>query len=266
MAGFRAYFEDLKGAAPGGKIRLSPEESRHLCGALRARKGDIADVFDLGGAVMRCEIEAASARCAELRALEALRPGRAGGGAVLAQCMPKGGVFEDIISASVQIGVRKIVPVISERCVVRLSGAEAEAKAAKWRARIVESVKQSANFDFPEICAPLSFAGFMASAGEVLGRDCVRIVASLDAENPRPLLSALEAEAVSSPSACVLVGPEGDLSPEEYASAYAAGFAPASLGGCVMKSGVAACFSMSVCAAFFAAREGPSAGGREIRQ
>ena len=69
MSGFRAYFENLKDAKLGGALFLSPDESRHLCGALRAQKSDKVDVFDLSGGVLECEISVPSPKKAELKIL-----------------------------------------------------------------------------------------------------------------------------------------------------------------------------------------------------
>ena len=57
MAGFRAYF-DFKNFTEklDGQITLSPEESRHLCGSLRAKVGDDVDAFDLNGNICKCKI------------------------------------------------------------------------------------------------------------------------------------------------------------------------------------------------------------------
>ena len=72
MAGFRAYcdftsgtnFISLKNGA--GKLELSPEESRHLCGSLRAVKTDAVEAFDLDGNIFACEISEASQKRAVL--------------------------------------------------------------------------------------------------------------------------------------------------------------------------------------------------------
>ncbi len=250
MSGFRAYFENLKDAESGGALFLSAEESRHLCGALRAQKSDKVDVFDLSGTVLECEISAASPKKAELKILSkrGLKDGRTP--IILAQCMPKGKTFDDIIKSAVQLGASAIVPIVSERTIVRFSNAKDRlSKLEKWRAQIVEAVKQSANMLALKIFEPVDFCDFIKRADFFIPAGCVKIVASLDAENPEPMLSILEEK--NPDGACVLIGPEGDLSKEEYKAAYLEGFVPATLGGNVMKSDVAACFSISVCSAYF---------------
>lgn len=250
MSGFRAYFENLKDAELGGALFLSSEESRHLCGALRAQKSDKVDVFDLSGIVFECEISAASSKKAELKILSRREIKDVRTPIILAQCMPKGKTFDDIIKSAVQLGATSIIPIVSERTVVRFLGVKDRlSKLEKWRAQIVEAVKQSANMLALKIFEPVDFDDFIKRADFFIPDGCVKIVASLDAENPKPMLAILEEKNPN--GACVLIGPEGDLSKEEYNKSYAAGFEPATLGDNVMKSDVAAGFSISVCGAYF---------------
>lgn len=250
MSGFRAYFEDLKNVKVGDDLFLSNDESRHLCGALRAQKADKVDVFDLSNIVCECEIANASSKKAELKILSIreLKDDRAQ--IILAQCMPKGKTFDDIIKLAIQLGATAIIPIVSKRTIVRFAGEkDSLAKLEKWRAQIIEAVKQSANMLALKIFEPISFSDFIAKSNSLLPAESTRIVASLDAENPKPLLSILDDE--NSRGVCVLIGPEGDLSQAEYKMAYEAGFIASTLGENVMKSDVAAGFSISVCSAFF---------------
>ena len=257
MAGFRAYIESLKDLNAGGFVFLSEAESRHLCGSLRAQNGDEVDVFDLSDFYFNCEILNASPKKAELKILEKRAVRQARNPIVLAQCMPKGGTFDSIISSAIQLGATAILPIISERTIVRFADSrEAGRKLEKWRARVIEAVKQSSNLAALKISAPSSLEDFLNGADALLPEKCARLVASLEAENPKPILSALEDAGAD--GACVLIGPEGDLSDGEYKAAYAAGFKPVTLGANVMKCEVAAGYSMSVCASYFLKK---SAGG-----
>ena len=77
MSGFRAYCDfsafSAGGEIPvGGAVELNAAESRHLCGALRARAGDMVDVFDAKGSAYRCELAGASSKSAGFLRLEHL--------------------------------------------------------------------------------------------------------------------------------------------------------------------------------------------------
>ena len=131
MSGFRAYcdFSELceGGEIPvGGSVELNAAESRHLCGSLRARAGDIVDVFDAKGNAYRCELAEASSKSAALRVIGRLYPKSPDVEVYLAQCLPKGSAFDEIIRQSVELGVSGIYPLMSCRSVVRIGRADAE--------------------------------------------------------------------------------------------------------------------------------------------
>ncbi len=246
MSGFRAFFDF--GAHPSGAapLRLSPDESRHLCGSLRAREGDIVDLFDLSGRVKRCRIVSADPKCAELIVEGDIPVPHSSMRVYLAQCLPKGKVFDDIIRQSVEIGISGIFPIFSSRTQVRMDECKSDKKCSKWRARVVEAVKQSANFCSFEIAEPTGLGDFLRSRS---GGFDLKIVASLRS-GAKPISHILNS--CGSPNGvCMLVGPEGDLTGEEYDMAEAAGFIPATLGKNVMKCDTAALFALSAVSAHF---------------
>ena len=244
MAGLRAYF-DFGGNAHTDRICLSPDESRHLCGSLRAQTGDEVDVFDLSGCVKHCRIAAANQKRAELEVLGDVEIRKPETQIYLAQCMPKGKVFDDIIRQSVEVGAAGIFPLVSDRTLVRIDGAEKGRKLDKWTTHIVEAVKQSANFSGFEMAQARSFSDFIANA---CGAFDLKIVASLQPDS-KPIFDILQS-APDAKNVCILIGPEGDMTPAEYAAAAGAGFRPATLGVNVMKCDTAALFALSATSAY----------------
>lgn len=254
MSGFRAYCENLKNVAPEDVLCLSADESRHLCGALRARVGDAVDAFDLSGLVANSEICEANTRAAKLKVRSVSTAKSRASRVILAQALPKGKTFDDIISLCVQIGISAIYPIVSEHCVVRLEARDSKRKLEKWRQQLIEAVKQSANMSAPEIMEPMGLSEFLSRSESFEG--IAKFVASLDAKNPDSLLRALCCGAKDASGACVLIGCEGDFSKREYEAAYAKNFTPVTLGDNVLKCDVAAAYSMSLCSAFFADKSG----------
>ena len=72
MAGFRAYFDFSQNTDTqvGSLITLSQDESRHLCGSLRAKSGESVDIFDLNGNFRHCEIIDANQKRTQLKIIE----------------------------------------------------------------------------------------------------------------------------------------------------------------------------------------------------
>lgn len=189
MAGLRAYHNfSESGQLPqaGCRIVLSADESRHLCGSLRARSGEAVDVFDLSGTVFRCRIAEASQRACSVEVVSRVEVCGSGTRVYLAQCLPKGRVFDEIVRQCVELGAAGIIPIISERSVFRSAAEDMTGKFSKWRARVIEAVKQSANFIKFDIRAPRSLGDFFDSCGEF----DLRIVASLE-PGALPILGAL---------------------------------------------------------------------------
>ncbi len=256
MAGFRAYcdftsgtnFISLKNGA--GKLELSPEESRHLCGSLRAVKTDAVEAFDLDGNIFACEISEASQKRAVLNILSKVERAKSDSQIYIAQCLPKSKAFEEIIRQSVEVGAAGIIPLLSEHTLVRFSdNIDAEKKLKKWRVHIIEAVKQSANFSSFELPPPQGFKDFLADSGKF----DILIAASLR-QNSKPILETLSEASkhlIRPFKACILIGPEGDLTESEYDAAESAGFKPVTLGGNVMKCDTAALCALSCTVNFF---------------
>lgn len=235
MAGFRAYF-DFKNFTEklDGQITLSPEESRHLCGSLRAKVGDDVDAFDLNGNICKCKILDANPKKTTLSIGQKVNRPERETEIYLLQCLPKGKTFDDIIRQSVELGVAGIFPIISQFSQVKIDTSEAEKKRAKWEAQVIEAVKQSSNFSGFEIFKPTTFKQLFAN----LPQFDLKIVASLQANAVR--ISKAFANIQKPKKVAVLIGPEGDLSPTEYQDANNADFKPITLGKNVLKSETAA--------------------------
>ena len=234
MAGFRAYFDFQNFDKNIEQITLSSDESRHLCGSLRAKVDDHVDVFDLRGNICKCKILDANQKRTILTIQQKTpRPVRETE-IYLLQCLPKGKTFDDIIRQSVELGVAGIYPIISQFSQVKIDNSEAEKKRAKWQTQIIEAVKQSSNFSGFEIFTPITFKNLFSS----LPNFDLKIVASLQPNATR--ISTAFANIEKPKSVAILIGPEGDLSPSEYQDANNANFKPITLGNNVLKSETAA--------------------------
>lgn len=252
MAGFRAYFDFSKietNPTQGDVLDLSAEESRHLCASLRAQCGDALDVFDLDGNVYSCKLKEASPKRASVEILERKSIYEPKVKIYAAQCLPKGGVFDDILRQAVELGASGIIPLISQRSQIKLDKEDAQKKMSKWRAHIIEAIKQSANFARFELREAQTLKAFLEKSDEF----DFKITASLE-DGSQAILERLENSPPNIKSLCILTGPEGDLSKEEYANAANAGFKPVRLGANVMKCDTASACSISITEAYFNAQ------------
>lgn len=215
-----------------GRCILSPEESKHCVKVLRHRAGDEIHVIDGRGRMMDCRIEEASPN-GVVAAVCGVHEGWGGHPyrLTMAVCPTKNNErFEWFVEKAAEVGVDIVAPVIGERSERR------EYKAGRARRIALSAAKQSLKGAVPEICEPVTVREFIAGSSP----DALRLIACcFDGEAPRISVSS----ALGNYGGCsveVLIGPEGDFSPEEVAEAVSAGFVPVHLGQSRLRTETAA--------------------------
>ncbi len=215
---------------------LTGDEARHLSQVLRIKPGDSVIVFDGHGRRAAAEVLGVSRDRIPLKLGEIL-PSRTPLPAItLAQAIPKGKNMDLIVQKSVELGIAAIQPLVTRYTVVQ----PGDGKSEKWRRNALEACKQCGQDTLPEIAEPLAFDRWIGGQAEAPG---LKLIASL-AAGARSLRTVLR-ENPATTAATLLVGPEGDFSPEETAAALAAGFIPVSLGSIVLRVETATLFCLS---------------------
>ncbi len=241
----RCYLPGMNPAS--SHFTVEGEEARHALRVMRLRVGDCCELFDGCGHALRARITAtAGSSSLQLELQEALPPLPPVAGITLALAIPKGTNMDLIVQKAVEMGVSRIVPLISERTIVRLDAAQAEAKAVKWRRTVLEACKQCGVNELPVVEAPQSYVQFIQRTDlPPLRLQCAIVPDAL------PLRAVLEAgRAAGAGEVALLIGPEGDFSPAEYEAGRAAGFEPVSLGPIILR--VETAVFMAVAAARYA--------------
>lgn len=224
-----------------------PKEAAHHLKVLRPKPGEEIELFDGQG---RTRVYHFSGQSAQLDSPAAIVSHPHSPVALtLFACVTKGSRWDWTIEKAVELGASRIVPVISDRCIVRLAANEREAKAERWRRIAEDAARQSDAVWLPEIVAPVDFADSLA-----LVRECGAVfVGALANPPPPPLLEAIgrvqkETPAAASRGLGMYVGPEGDFTPEELRSLLEIAV-PTSFGPTVLRAETAAIFGLSVLAA-----------------
>jgi 16S rRNA (uracil1498-N3)-methyltransferase len=189
-------------------VRLPEGEARHVLKVLRGRDGDPLEVVDADGRLFLAELGPGD----EARVLEVLE-GYEEVGLSLYQAVPKGGRMDLVVEKATEVGATRIVPLLTERGLVR----PGDAKVGRWRRVAEAAARQSLRMVVPEVTQPVSFSEAVREAG---GEGVLL--------HNEPDLAPLEA-LVSAP-ASLFVGPEGGWSEEELQAAEEAGLALAQLG------------------------------------
>jgi 16S rRNA (uracil1498-N3)-methyltransferase len=233
---------------------LEESEAHHCIDVLRLGVGSRLVAFDGRGLEITAEITALEKGRVHLKELLSTRTDRLRCAVTLAQAIPKGRNMDLIIQKATELGVAKIVPLLSDRTVVQLEVGELQKKREKWKQVIIEAAKQSGQDWLPEIAVPITPKQFFAE----FDRYELSLVASLqnDARSFKTVLASFRQQHGRRPSsALILVGPEGDFTPAETSWAKSAGCVPVSLGPIILRTETAAIYSLSVLAYELQGRE-----------
>ena len=128
-----------------------------------------------------------------------------------------------------ELGVTRIIPVVTERTMVKLDERQAERKLAHWRGIVVAACEQCGRNRVPELAEPTVFYD---------------VLRSIEATTTRILLSphgTLRAsELAGSAHIAMLIGPEGGLSDKEQEAAVSAGYQQVRMGPRILRTETAA--------------------------
>lgn len=243
MPDFRAYASTA--TADATEIRLGADESHHLVAVNRCGRGDPVVAFDGRGREWFCECTDPAKHGAVLRVKESRQATPLPYALTLAQALPKGSTMDEIVRQATEVGVARIVPVVSERTQVHLEADRADKKIEKWKTTAIEAAKQCGNPWLPEIAPLQKLSDLVTSAKDY----DLKLVASLHggATSLKKTLARYREQHGRAPHRVLwLVGPEGDLSPAEMTSVVMAGFAPISLGPLVLRCDTAAIYALSI--------------------
>src|SRR3984893_15082924 len=141
-------------------VTLSADEARHLRDVLRLGSGDEIYIFDGEGREFQCVIEESRRDLASLRVIEEVSPARPESplDLTLAIALLKGEKFDLVIQKATELGVKRIVPLTTERADVRLRDSDdAKKRVARWQRIALEAAKQTGRACVPEVTAPLTF-------------------------------------------------------------------------------------------------------------
>jgi 16S rRNA (uracil1498-N3)-methyltransferase len=219
------------GAHPGDEVSLTGPEGHHAVGVKRVVVGELVDLSDGLGTVLRTRVAAVPGRdalVAQVLAVERIPAPQPR--LVVVQGLPKGDRGELAVEALTEVGADVIVPWAAQRCVVRWTGEKAERGRARWEAVASAAAKQSRRAWFPQVPA-------LATSGDVvalLGRAARGIVLHEAAE--RPLA---RAGWPTGGDVVLVVGPEGGIAPDEVEAFTAAGAGLARMGRSVMRASTA---------------------------
>lgn len=221
---------------PTGQTLDLPESTVRHMQVLRLQPGDEVDLFTGQGGVHRVRITQMGRQRIEVTVLEHRAEEREASASVqLAVCMPANDRMDWLVEKATELGVARIMPLMSSRSVLRLDGPRAERRIAHWQGIAAHACAQCGRNRLPQVDAPAELSAW---------------IKAFEAQASRPWLGLLSLSDQAQPLAtrpwgparplCWLIGPEGGLTTEEEALALAAGATPVGLGARVLRAETAA--------------------------
>ena len=225
---FYAYESD------GRLCRLDPDESGHCVRVLRHRAGDEIHVIDGLGTMYRCRLVDDNPKGAEAEVLEAF-PGWGGHPyrLTVACCPTKNNDrFEWFVEKATEVGVDRIVPLIGDRSERKVYKTDRALRIA------LSATKQSLKSRIPQIDEPISVKDFISHSG--LDPESLKLIAYCFEGDTRRISIQEALRAYDGRDVTILIGPEGDFSPEEARLAVEKGYIPVHLGASRLRTETAA--------------------------
>jgi 16S rRNA (uracil1498-N3)-methyltransferase len=228
----------------GQSLRLDAREAHHALHVLRLKHGEPVTVLDGAGGNYLCEVESALKDSVALAVKDKKSTPPLPCPLTLLVAIPKGKIIEDIIEKAVELGVQRVVPLLTERVITQLDASGAEAKREKWQQVAVEAIKQCGAAWLPRVDRPQTISDFLAR-GETIE---LPFVGSLQTERQHPrdwILEFRQRHTRLPRSAGVWIGPEGDFTIGELQAIEAAGARPITLGELTLRVETAAIYCLS---------------------
>lgn len=217
---------------------LREDEARHCTQVHRCSTGQRIEVLDGAGRSGTAEILSASKNEVRLKLLHTqLHPSPAAH-ITLCAAVTKGDSYEWLLEKAVELGANTILPLLTERVIVRLSGADTQRKQQKWQRLVQEACKQCGQPWMPQVLEPQSLAQALSRVPSTTHRYCAALTPQARQLPP--------AELQLGGDKALLIGPEGDFTSAEYDAIERCGWVPWSLGSLTLRSETAAIHALSL--------------------
>jgi 16S rRNA (uracil1498-N3)-methyltransferase len=215
----------------GGLIDLPSTTASHLAKVLRARSGEELILFngdgnEFTGTITTVRGSRLSVSVGAQRRIDRESPLTI----TLVQCIPRGDRMDFIVQKATELGVTRIVPVLSQRSVVRLDKGHGESKANHWRAVAISACEQCGRNRLPVIEAAGPLLNHLGESPPGGGAKLVFEPQSEGASRADENIQAAE----------IAIGPEGGFAPEELEAFRVAGYSQVGLGPRILRTETAA--------------------------
>ena len=226
----------------GQSITLTAEQQHYLSRVLRLRSGDRFLALLDSGVAWLAKLEEGTAELLEPQGVKSELPLNV----TLVISLPKGSGFDDVVRQVTELGVRRIVPVMSDRTVLKPSANRHD----RWQRIAGEATEQSERSQSPTVEEPIDFSHYLNELEPPKSND-LRYFCWGRGDSVH-LLSQLQTDLLAgdqidmSIGITIAIGPEGGWTDEEVARSVKAGFVSVSLGKRILRAITAPAAAMAI--------------------
>lgn len=215
------------------KIVITGSDVNHIKNVLRMKPGEEISVRNgMDDKEYRCEIVLLSDTeiCCKLRFVKeegVELPAKV----YLFQGIPKSDKMEFIVQKAVELGVYEIIPVATDRSVVKLDEKKAKSRIARWQGVAESAAKQCKRAVIPRIENVMTVSEAVSYA-DAMDVKLIPYELAEGMERTKALFDAIPTES----SVAVFIGPEGGFTEEEISLAGEHGIKPVTLGKRILRT------------------------------
>ncbi len=225
----------------GSQVRLTGDQAHQICHVLRLQAGQTIVVLNGEGEEFTLRLLTVGARQVVGEILTR-RPslGESPTQVVLLQSLLKRDKFEWVLQKATEVGVATVVPVITERSLVRVKGPLKPSRRERWQRILTEAAEQSGRGRVPTLAEPVTL-----TAGIHLAQQADRaFMACPHIESPH--LNVCLADLPQNATLTLFIGPEGGFTSDEVEQARQGGALPINLGPRILRTETAAVVAVSL--------------------
>lgn len=226
---------------PQETIRITGEKAHYVAAVLRCRTGDILTVFNGRGVSYKTVIASISKKEVVSEVVSITKGGAEPSmNLTLIQGLLKGDKMDLVIQKTTELGISRVIPVVTERSQVRSTG-----KTVRWGKIAEEASRQSGRVNVPVIYEPLFFKDLFSLDNHHRLLDMVSSLIFWEDGGIR-LQDSLGSIGQTDRPFALAVGPEGGFREDEVRMAVARGFTTVSLGSRILRAETAAITAVAI--------------------
>lgn len=215
----------------GENAYISGSDVNHIVNVLRMKIGEELLISVKGDWDYLCKIEEIENDRVNLKVLESMEQRELPIKLTLLQGIPKSDKLEMIIQKAIELGVSEIIPVKTNRVVVRIDEKKTQAKVNRWNAIAESAAKQSKRSIIPKVLKPQT----IDNALEIVKDYGVKLLPYENADGikkTKDILNSLD----SKNNIAVFIGPEGGFEEAEVKKSTDSGFEVITLGKRILRT------------------------------